>query len=213
MSDELKALRQMNTKKNIKHNLINSVDNNSQSSSSVEETIINETLALPIDVCKSPQEVTEQDYNELEEIVKVNEIVTNTIESSKTISVIQRPISSSNNNFNQMELCRLMEIFTAVKFLEIDFNKPINVHMNETFQDFYSNICYFYEHHTRKLIKTIKFLNSFDVIDNMDKLTLVKNSALEILILRSVLRYDQIEESWKYPVSNLFLSSRRWNFF
>ena len=208
----MKAIRKLNNKNKLKNNEDNNSDdkikrNTGQSSSKVEEPVIEHEQALAlINYGKLPEQATEEDYRELEEIVKVNEIVTYSMELFKfnTVSVIQKPISSSNDNFNQMEFFKLWEFFRVMKNLEINVNNAGNVNLNETEQECFFHGSYFYEDHTRKLIKTIKMLNSFNVIDNTDKMTLVKHSAFEILIMRSVLRYNEVEESWKYPVSYLF---------
>ena len=63
----------------------------------------------------------------------------------------------------------------------------------------------FYEYHTRKLIETIKVMRSFDDICHNDRLIMVKNSGIEILILRGVFRYDMNAEAWKYPTVKMIL--------
>ena len=206
LTDEMKAFRKINSKKKLKNTKANNIAINDKIinnlSRSEEEPMIDDSTDLGL-VDQSTEQVTQQDIEELEQIVEVNEIVTNSIEQAKVNWVIPRTMESNNernNTFNPMEFYKLMEILTVVKSLEINVNKCSNVKLNLTLQDCFLHGGYFYEHHTRKFIKTIKGLNSFDAINKVDRLTLVKYSAMEIIILRSVLRYDHDEESWKYPV-------------
>lgn len=140
----------------------------------------------------------EQCLDELEELVRINELIDKAYQLSigYTSMAIERPLFYQNKESDDYHL---MELFNVLKKLEIDINNSYTVVTTMNLEDWVSYGSNFYDEHTRRVINTCKAMSAFQAIDRRDRVTLVKYSGIEVLILRSVLRYDTMEEAWKYP--------------
>ncbi|CAG2109578.1 unnamed protein product [Medioppia subpectinata] len=109
--------------------------------------------------------------------IAINDLITSVVP-------IVRPISDYSNTFNELEGNRLTELLSAVKCFEHQIvNNNNNNYIDNPFEALNIIVCEI-DNRIKRAINMSKQLHSFNSICENDRLILIKNSALQIDILR-----------------------------
>ncbi|CAG2105778.1 unnamed protein product [Medioppia subpectinata] len=119
-------------------------------------------------------------------------------DNHRSLVSIHRPIADYSNNFNEREGVCLSELLSAMDSVR----DPISPTARELtdFHHIYQIMTIRLDHGIRDIIKLSKNLTTFKAVSEMDRYILVKQSCVEICLMRSALVYDYRTGYW-----NIFL--------
>ncbi|CAG2102587.1 unnamed protein product [Medioppia subpectinata] len=119
-------------------------------------------------------------------------------DNHRSLIPIHRPIADYSNNFNEREGVCLSELLSAMDSVR----DPISPTARELtdFHHIYQIMTIRLDHGIRDIIKLSKNLTTFKAVSEMDRYILVKQSCVEICLMRSALVYDYRTGYW-----NIFL--------
>ncbi|CAG2161849.1 unnamed protein product, partial [Oppiella nova] len=177
-----------NSGHNYAHKDINNIDTNTCSPPDVEKTtnfdVFNESDSRGMEVL-SPHinDISDDDISDLIEF------------DNWPVVPVGRPITDYNNNFNENEFSRLNELLAATSHLQRNFIPFVTSEPTE-FYDCVHTILNKCEKDIPNMVKMCKSLRGFNTVCDSDQISLLKLGGLEMIMLRSIVTYDGLTDSW-----------------
>ncbi|CAG2101272.1 unnamed protein product [Medioppia subpectinata] len=141
------------------------------------------------------QELADNDDEDSDEISDL--VYQRAAELEFTIIPIARPMANKFT-LNDLEVFKLSELLSATAF----FNEPpapITSQMM-TCEDVGKVLCSKTEEQVRRVIRMAKSLSTFNVVDENDKISLIKFGAMDLYCMRSVPHFDPNNDHWVYTM-------------
>ncbi|CAG2118514.1 unnamed protein product, partial [Medioppia subpectinata] len=109
--------------------------------------------------------------------------------------VVHRPIADYNHSFNENEFGRLNELMAATSHLQRHFIPVVTDELSH-FQDCIDCMVSKIEKDIPALVRMCKSLRAFHTVCDGDQISLLKMGGLDVLLLRSIVSYDSLTNSW-----------------
>ena len=147
------------------------------------------------------------DLRVINETQKIDEIYDSTYQRVVESELADIPIQRNINYFltlTEPESNRFIELMNAT----LPFRKPYpsnTIDMATSIEDLISFFFVKFEHFTKSFVKVVRGLNSFTNICENDQIALIKYSCLEVLLMRTVIYYNDETEQWTFDLSGFMV--------
>ncbi|CAG2162420.1 unnamed protein product [Oppiella nova] len=122
------------------------------------------------------------------------------VELELSVIPIAMPISERRQTFNEMEMSRLNELFTATKLLRNVLTAPTVI--PETTDEIFMTADTKCVQEIKNVVNFSKRLVSFNNISEHDRIHLIKNSSIQLFAMRSVSYYNPDDGCWYMDLVN-----------
>ncbi|CAG2172041.1 unnamed protein product [Oppiella nova] len=116
------------------------------------------------------------------------------VELEFTLLPIARPVANTYS-FNELETNKLAELFNATSFFKESAPTAVVSHI-ETEQQLGPVMSKLFEAQFHRVIQMSKSITTFNSINESDKITLIKGSALDMFNMRTVPYYSRTNQTW-----------------
>ncbi|CAG2101550.1 unnamed protein product [Medioppia subpectinata] len=128
------------------------------------------------------------------------------VELELTVIPIATPGTKTGDNFNQLELCRLNELFSVTKpaatTMINSVRLPWPIVTPQTMADKHQAMDYTLESEIKYVVKLFKKLVKFSEVNDLDRIKLIKHSSIQIHCLRAVTNYNVDDECFYLKMDN-----------